>query len=47
MDIGNYGLSEKYKGYSRYGDILHEVGKRVDWESLRPIFRDLYTVNAK
>ena len=49
MDIMNYGVSEKYKEYARYGDSLHEMGEKIDWESLRPIFRDLYvndTVNG-
>ena len=49
MDIMNYGVSEKYKEYVKYGDSLHEMGEKIDWDSLRPIFRDLYvndTVNG-
>ena len=49
MDIMNYGVSEKYKEYARYGDSLHEMGEKTDWDSLRPIFLDLYvndTVNG-
>ena len=42
MDIMNYGVSEKYKEYVKYGDSLHEMGEKIDWESLRPIFQDLY-----
>ncbi len=34
MDIMNYGVSEKYKEYARYGDSLHEMGEKTDWESL-------------
>ena len=33
MDIMNYGVSEKYKEYARYGDSLHEMGEKIDWES--------------
>ena len=49
MDFENYGISEKYKKFAKYGDSLHEMGEKIDWESLRPIFLDLYvndTVNG-
>ena len=49
MNFENYGVSEKYKEYARYGDSLHEMGEKTDWDSLRPIFLDLYvndTVNG-
>ncbi len=42
MNIINYGLSEKYNDLSRFGDRLSEMGNQIDWESLRPIFDDLY-----
>ena len=42
MDFENYGVSEKYKKYAKYGDSLHEMGEKIDWESLRPIFQDLF-----
>ncbi len=42
MNIVNYGLTEKYEEYARYGDKLSDMGKQIDWESLRPIFDDLY-----
>ena len=47
MDIMNYGVSEKYKEYVKYGDSLHEMGEKIDWESLRPIFQDLYSKGWK
>ena len=49
MNLMNYGVSEKYEEFAKYGDSLHEMGEKIDWESLRPIFRDLYvndTVNG-
>ena len=42
MNIVNYGMSEKYNEFARYGDRLSDMGKQIDWESLRPIFDDLY-----
>ena len=43
MDLVNYGVSEKYEEFAKYGDRLHEMGEKIDWESLRPIFHGLYT----
>ena len=42
MDLANYGIREKYEQLSRLGDRLSDMGKQIDWESLRPIFDDLY-----
>ena len=42
MNIMNYGVREKYKEYVKYGDSFHEMGEKKDWESLRPIFQNLY-----
>ena len=42
MDFEHYGVSEKYKKYAKYGDSLHEMVEKIGWESLRPIFHDLY-----
>ncbi len=42
MNIINYGIIEKYNDLSRFGARFSEIGKQIDWESLRPIFDDLY-----
>lgn len=42
MDIMNYGIREKYDQLARLGDRLSKMGDLIDWESLRPIFSNLY-----
>ncbi|MEM0139772.1 MAG: hypothetical protein QXZ44_04080 [Ferroplasma sp.] len=44
MDLANYGVSEKYKEYSKYGDSLNEMGEKIGWESLRYIFQDIIII---
>jgi hypothetical protein len=43
MNLVNYGVGETYEEFAKYGDRLNEMDKKIDWESLRPIFKDLYT----
>ena len=38
----NYGVSAKCEEFAKYTNSLHEMGEKIDWESLRPIFQDLY-----
>ena len=43
MDIVDFGLKEKYEELRKFGDRLAEMKKIIDWESLRPLLKDLST----
>ena len=43
----NYGLREKYKEISMFGDRLAEMEKLVDWEVFRTMLVDLYKNNTE
>ncbi len=43
MDIVNFGLREKYEQLKKFGDKLADVKNLIDWESLRPLLKDLFT----
>jgi IS5 family transposase len=43
MDLVNYGLRERYEQLKKRGDKLAEIKNVVDWESLRPLLKDLFT----
>lgn len=39
----NYGLRERYEQLKKRGDKLAEIKNVIDWESLRPMLKDLFT----
>ena len=41
MDLVNYGLRERYEQLKKRGDKLAEIKNVIDWESLRPLLKDL------
>ena len=43
MDLVNYGLRERYEQLKKRGDKLAEIKNVIDWESLRPLLKDLFT----
>ena len=43
MDLVNYGLRERYEQLKKRGDRLDDIKKIIDWESLRPLLKDLFT----
>ena len=43
MDLVNYGLRERYEQLKKRGDRLDDMKKIIDWESLRPLLKDLFT----
>ncbi len=43
MDMVNFGLKEKYEELKKFGDRLSDVKNIIDWESLRPLLKDLFT----
>ncbi len=43
MDFVNYGLRERYEQLKKRGDKLAEIRNVIDWESLRPLLKDLFT----
>ena len=42
MDIVDFGLKEKYEELRKFGDRLAEMKKIIDWESLRPLLKDMF-----
>ena len=43
MDLVNYGLRERYEQLKKRGDRLDDIKRIIDWESLRPLLKDLFT----
>ena len=43
MDLVNYGLRERYEQVKKRGDKLDDIKRIIDWESLRPLLKDLFT----
>ncbi len=43
MDLVNYGLRERYEQLKKRGDKLAKIKNVIDWESLRPLLKDLFT----
>ena len=41
----DFTLNEEYKRIQRLGDKLSDLESLIDWESFRPILRDLYSSN--
>ena len=42
MDMVDFGMKEKYEKLRKFGDRLAEMKKIIDWESLRPLRKDLF-----
>ena len=43
IDLVNYGLRERYEQLKKCGDKLAEMKNVIDWDSLRPLLKDLFT----
>ena len=43
--LTDFALNEEYKRIQRLGDKLSDLESLIDWESFRPILRDLYSSN--
>ena len=43
MGLINYGLRERYEQLRKRGDRLDDIKRIIDWESLRPLLKDLFT----
>ncbi len=41
MNLVNYSLTGKYDELLKYGNKLAEMDRLIDWESFRPILKDL------